>query len=260
MAPSARVEFLTSTKLPMCTSAPSCAPGRSRAKGPMSDLSPTVTPAFSPSMWVKGWITAPASMRAFAMTQLGADAHALAQEHRAFEHAVDVDLDVGLASQRAAQVEPRRVGEPHALCHERLRLPQLPGTLERRQLRGAVDARHLERVGRDMRHHRHAVGGGQLDDVGEVVLALGIAVVQPGQPALEQAGGHGHHAAVDFADFALRLGRVLVLDDGHDLTAPLFRGADDAPVARGVVELDGQQREPLAGAGRQSARAAFPRR
>eukprot|EP01136_Pigoraptor_vietnamica_P017581 Opistho-1_new@62939 len=176
-----------------------------------------------------------------------ADAHAFAQRHRAFEHAVDVDVDVGAAAQRAAQVETRRVGQAHALFHQRVGLAQLPGALQRRELGRAVDAGHLQRVGHDMRHHRHAVVGRELHDVGQVVLALGVLVVQARQPALEQPRGRGHHAAVDLAHGALRLGGVLVLDDGRHLAPGM--GADDAAIARGVVEFDGQQREPFAAAG-----------
>ena len=40
-------EFLTSTKLPMCTSSPSSAPGRSRANGPTSAPPADLTPALA---------------------------------------------------------------------------------------------------------------------------------------------------------------------------------------------------------------------
>jgi hypothetical protein len=58
--------------------------------------------------------------------------------------------------------------------------------------------------------------------------------------------GRGHHAGVDLADLALRGRRVLVLDDAQHPRRPPHR--DDAAVAGGVGQLDGQQRQALPGA------------
>ena len=95
-----------------------------------------------------------------------------------------------------------------------------------------------------MRHHRHAVGHSELDHVGQVVLALGVLVVQPGQPGFEQTRGHSHDAAVHLADGALRVAGVFVFDDGLDG----ITHAHDAAVTRGVGHVDGQQCQMLAAA------------
>ena len=98
-----------------------------------------------------------------------------------------------------------------------------------------------------MRHHGHTIGHGELDHVGQVELALGVLVVQPGQPRFEQFGRHGHDAAVHLFDGVLRGRGVFVFDDG--LHAPGSR-AHDAAIARGVGKVDRQQGEIGAIAGR----------
>ena len=78
------------------------------------------------------------------------------------------------------------------------------------------------------------------DDVGEVVLAARVAIVDRLEPAGEVLRGRRHHAGVDLADRALLRRRVLVLDDRLHRALGV---ADDAPVAGRVLELDRQQRK-----------------
>ena len=78
------------------------------------------------------------------------------------------------------------------------------------------------------------------DDVGEVVLAARVAVVDRLEPAREMLRRRRHHAGVDLADRALLRRRVLVLDDRLHRALGV---ADDAPVTGRVVELDRQQRK-----------------
>src|SRR5690606_41774328 len=59
-----------------------------------------------------------------------ADAHAVAQFHPALEPHVHVDLDIAAHDDLAAEVDPRRVGEAHALRAQRAHLAQLEGALE----------------------------------------------------------------------------------------------------------------------------------
>ena len=84
------------------------------------------------------------------------------------------------------------------------------------------------------------LGGGQREHVGEVVLALRIAVADPGQPALEVAGGGGEHAGVDPADGALFRRGVLVFDDGLHAACVVEQYAT---IARRIVERLGEQGE-----------------
>ena len=106
----------------------------------------------------------------------------------------------------------------------------------------AVDPRHLRGVKNLVRHHWHPIGHGELDDVGQVVLALSVLVVQARQPRLEAGGRYGHDAAVNLANVALRGAGVLVFHDGLHHVAPAL----DAAVAGGVGKINGQQRQLVA--------------
>ena len=113
---------------------------------------------------------------------VGPDANALAQVHTPLKQTIHIDFDIALASQLAAHIEARRVPQPHALQHERMRAPLLVGALEFGQLHRGVDAGHLHRVCEHLGHHRLAIGHRQLDHVGEVVLLLRVVVAQAFQP------------------------------------------------------------------------------
>ena len=143
-------------------------------------------------------------MRTLRTNAVRADAHAVAELDLAFEDAADVDLDVAAAAQRAAQVEARRVGEAHALVHQPLGGAPLVAPLEVGELRRAVDAEHLGLAGGAHADHRRSAGDREADDVGEVVLAGGVVVLQRRQPALQRRGRRRHHAGVDLGDVALR--------------------------------------------------------
>ncbi len=114
---------------------------------------------------------------------MGTDAYTVTEHDIAFKHAVHVDLDILAAHQAAAHVQPRRVGQPHALRHQGIRHPTLVAPLQFGQLGRAVHARHLQRILNAMRQHGHSIGHGKLHHIGQVVLGLGVAVVQSGQPA-----------------------------------------------------------------------------
>jgi hypothetical protein len=105
-----------------------------------------------------------------------------AQGDRAFKHAVHVDLDILAAAERAAHVQARRVGQAHALLHQGDGQAALVHAFEFGQLHRAVDAGDLGGIGDLVGHDGHTALDGELHDVGEVVLALGVLVVEPGQP------------------------------------------------------------------------------
>src|SRR5690606_40171026 len=69
-----------------------------------------------------------------------ADAHAVAQLDPAFEHHVDVDLDVAADRDFATDVDARRIGQARALHAQCPRLPQLERALQLRELPGIVGA------------------------------------------------------------------------------------------------------------------------
>ena len=125
------------------------------------------------------------------------------------------------------------------MLHQGLRLTQLVAALKLSELQGAVNARHLRGVADLVRGHRHAVSHGHFDDVGEVVLALRIFVVEPAQPVAQQARGQGHDAAVNFGDGALGLAGVLVLNNRQH--SPPGRSAHNAAVAAGIRQGQREQ-------------------
>ena len=102
---------------------------------------------------------------------------------------------------------------------------------------GAVDARHLQLVLNAMRYHHHTIGHSPLDYIGEVVLTLGILVVQFGQPGFELFGGHRHDAAVHLLNLELFGTGIFLLHDGQHVIA--LRVAHNAAIACGVGHVEG---------------------
>src|SRR5258706_1981647 len=74
-----------------------------------------------------------------------ADRHAVAEPHLALEDAVDVDRHVAAAGEISAHVAARRIGERHALFHERIGELALVDALQLGELAAAVDAEFLPR-------------------------------------------------------------------------------------------------------------------
>ena len=135
-----------------------------------------------------------------------ADAHAVAEHDGAFEHHVDVDLDVARrpARRRGCRRAPdRRSARPARTARAR----RAAG----RRVRVARVARGRWRLRfRADRRTTHDFGGaefrrGHREDVGEVVLALRVVVGQRVRASACSAVRFGRdHAGVDQADLALR--------------------------------------------------------
>ena len=151
---------------------------------------------------------------------------AFGADDRAFDVAEGVDrravgdLDAGAEDHvrldRHVAAELGVVGEPHALgidqrraFVERLLAPAaLPFELEVGELGAAVDAGGLVRIAFDD-DRLPPLGGGDVDDVGQVIFARRIVVADLAQPAEQVGRAHRHHAGIAQADRALLLGRVL---------------------------------------------------
>src|SRR6185369_12834466 len=144
---------------------------------------------------------------------VGADADLVAELDDAFENAADVDLDVAAATQLAAGVETRRVGDADALGHETRGGRALVAALEVGELRRAVDAEHLGFARRRDADDTDAFADGDADDVGEVVLAGGVVVGERRQPALQVPRRRRHRAGVDLAKRTHVGAGVLLFDD-----------------------------------------------
>ena len=107
---------------------------------------------------------------------VGSDAHALAQNHLPFEHAIHIDKHVSPTIQRAAHINARGIGEGHTGAHQRLclaravaafRLGKLAALVDSQHVPGAIGAQNAHAMPRRHRHGQH---------VGQVVLALRVGV------------------------------------------------------------------------------------
>ena len=177
---------------------------------------------------------------------VGADLHALAEPDLALEDAADVDGDVAAAIELAADVDAVGVGQHHAAVGEAVGQVALVAAFEKGELRLAVDAQRLPVGCRVGGGDAGAVGHGGGDDIGQVVLVLGVVVLQGGQPALERGGRGDQDAGVDLVDLQGGGIGVLLLDDLLHLAVAV---PHDPAIAGGVVGKLGQQRQ-LALAGR----------
>ncbi len=169
-----------------------------------------------------------------------ADADVVGQRDLALEHAADVDRDVAPAAERAANVDPRRVHNRGAGLHQRAGEARLHEALDRRELRAVVDAERHRRIRGDVRFHRNAGGDRQRDDVGQVVLALGVVVLERSDEAAQERRRRCQRAGIDLGDRALLGRRVALLDDG---THRSVGGAEDAAQARWVGRARRQHHE-----------------
>src|SRR5258706_9550417 len=170
-----------------------------------------------------------------------ADRHAVAELNLALEYAVDVDRHVAAAGEGSAHVAARRIGERHALFHERIGELALVDALQLGELAAAVHAECLpRRAGLDGRH-RYGLLRPQRDDIGKVVLLLGVVVLQLREPGLELLRRRHDDAGVDLAQRALPRVGVFLFDDRHYFLSV----SQDAPVSGGTVECRRQKAKPL---------------
>ena len=173
---------------------------------------------------------------------VGTDDHIIRQGDVAFEDAADIDADVSADDQLAAHVDACRIGQAGAFGHQAVGLTTLEGTLEIGQLQAVVDALHFL--------DRRRLGGGDVDafagchgdDVGQVVLALGIVGGQRRQPALELGTSGGEDTGVAFLDGQLLRRGILVLYDGADAA---FGVTHDTAIACRVFQNHRQQAQSL---------------
>ena len=104
-----------------------------------------------------------------------------------------------------------------------------------------VNPLHLGRFGHREGFDRHAVAHRQGDDIGQIVLALRVVIIQFGDPIFQPIGGNGQNSGIDLAQISLGGRRFLMFDDAQHPPALV---ADDAPVAGRVAQFDRQQRQP----------------
>ena len=110
------------------------------------------------------------------------DVHAIAQRDFAFQQHVGIEEHIAAHADLATNVDPRGIDERCARNHEFARALRTMQGLELRELHLVVHPEHFGDGGRDqwcdldLVFHRHG------DDVGEVVLALRVAVLELAEP------------------------------------------------------------------------------
>ena len=118
----------------------------------------------------------------------------------------------------------------------------LPDALERGQLHFRINASDFPIMYRGNRVHGHPRLHGHAEQVGQVILALGVRVGQCTQPGGQVARRQTKNAGIHFRDFALFVCRVFFLDVANDLTR---RVTHDAAVARRIIEMLGHQTDAV---------------
>ena len=135
----------------------------------------------------------------------GADANAIADVHHALEDHVGIDLHVTTADKLPADVDSLRVDQRDAGGHQFGGTAAAQDLLGGGKLRLVVYAEHFVfRLGGDG-GDRHLVLHREADDVGEVVLLLGVVRLQPVYPSGQLAGGTGNQPGIDLTDPSLGL-------------------------------------------------------
>ena len=93
-------------------------------------------------------------------------------------------------------------------------LVQLVDAFDLRQLQFVVDAGRQMAFAHRHTMDSHAIGHGQGNHIGQIVFALGIAVLQSRQPLFQMAVGQNQNACVDFTDGFLLSGSVFFFHNG----------------------------------------------
>src|SRR6266568_4677366 len=172
-----------------------------------------------------------------------ADCDLVAEPHVTLEDAVDVNRDVTAAAEVPAHITARGVGDAHALLQKRLDRIALVDAFKLRELAAAVDAERFPRGIGLRRRHGDPFARRERDDIGQVILLLGVLVFQPDEPVFQLLGRGHDDTGVDFVQGALARAGVFFLDDACDAAAAAY----DAAVPGGVIKRRRKQTQPLAG-------------
>ena len=177
---------------------------------------------------------------AIAQKAVRPDTHTVTEADLPAHDDVDVDEDIATHRNRAADIDPGRIGQRCTRKHELGRTLGSQRGLELGQLNLVVGTEHFGLArGGDRVNPGTASRCGD-DDVGEVVLALCVIVLECRKPCAKEPGRSSHDARVHFLDGSLLGVRVLLFDDARDVARIV---ANDAPVTRGVREHHRRQRE-----------------
>ena len=183
-----------------------------------ADLAPVATDA--PSMWLKAWIVAPDAIftpgpnQTFGSTSVSGPI-SVSCEKNTVSGAISVTPDSIMARRR------RRCQMASASASSARLL--MPSTLSK-----------LASVATTSR----PAPCGDLDDVGQIIFALGVVVADLFEQRERMAAGDRHQAAIAEFDLLLGLGGVLLLADGDELAALLDQPAVAGRIGRAEADDD----------------------
>jgi hypothetical protein len=138
-----------------------------------------------------------------------------------------------LGPMRAADVEARRVGQGHPRPHQGVRTAPLVIAFQGGEPHPVVHAGDLFQALRLAGGYLDPIRGGEADAIGQVVLPLGVVVLDPSKPVGKPALMSNQKPRVDLIDLQLRLAGVLLLDDTQDTPPPIPKDPAVARVAPG---------------------------
>ena len=163
---------------------------------------------------------------------------AVADRDTGAEHHVGANGDVAPEAGVETEEHARRIEQRGAPGHGPLPQPILNHGFGRRQLGPGIDAHELRRRPLDDGRGQ-PVGAGQGDDVGEIVLALGVVVAEAPQEAEQVLAVDRHDPGIAEIDGKLVGRRVAGFDDGlEDAARPGDQAAVGARRVRPEAEHD----------------------
>ena len=107
------------------------------------------------------------------------------------------------------------------------------------QFSPAIDAVNLCCISATHTANRYSRAGGAANDIGQVILALAINVVDFAKPGTKLFGGARHETRINFKDRALSLTGITLFNDCDYLIALI---TDDSTIPGGIAQLGSQQR------------------
>ncbi|MNI34516.1 hypothetical protein D3C73_885070 [compost metagenome] len=171
-----------------------------------------------------------------------ADHHVVFDDDLTFEDHVDVDQHVAANRDVTANVETSRVTQRHTLSHQTTTGAQLIMPFQFGKLLAIVGALHFHGVVRLLGGHHQTIAHGHGNDVGQVVLALGVVIGETAHPVAKTGKRQRQNAGIAFGDFALGFIGIFLLDNGRDLALHI---TNNAAVTGRVIQLYGQQAQLL---------------
>ncbi len=161
------------------------------------------------------------------------------QFDQALKDAAHINSDIRPRGESTTNVDAIRVCQLNASSQKLRGQPTLIEPLNLRTLRLAVHPLNTIWINPDT-DHRHAILGCHGQQIRQVVLALGVVILELTDPVSELHRWHRHDAGVDLLDLTLWRCRILFLYTAHDAALCV---SQDAPIASRVSQLSGQDRD-----------------